>query len=90
MKRYTGKTAWRHAKFIGQRYDRYVSPYAMAGRAQSRHSVAAQAYLARRITEGKTRREAVRALKRFIVRAIWRQWQACQDVLAQPPPAVAA
>ncbi len=57
---------------------------------QSRHSVAAQAYLARRITEGKTRREAVRALKRFIVRAIWRQWQACHDVLAQPPQAVAA
>ncbi len=28
MKRYTGETAWRHAKFIGQRYDRHVSPYA--------------------------------------------------------------
>jgi len=57
---------------------------------QSRHSVAAQAYLARRIKEGKTRREAVRALKRFIVRAIWRRWQACQDVRTQPPQAVAA
>ena len=33
MERDTGETAWRHAKFIGQRYDRYVSPYAMAGRA---------------------------------------------------------
>jgi len=38
----------------------------------------AQAYLSRRTSEGKTRREAMRALKCFIVRAIWRQWQRCQ------------
>ncbi len=44
---------------------------------QSRHAPAAQAYLARRMSEGKTRREAVRALKRFVVRAIWRRWQEC-------------
>ena len=37
----------------------------------------AQAYLARRISEGKTKREARRALQRYIVRAIWRQWCAC-------------
>ncbi len=44
---------------------------------QARCSPAAQAYLARRVSEGKTKREAIRALKRFIARAIWRQWQAC-------------
>ena len=57
---------------------------------QARHSLAAQAYLARRRKEGKTRREAIRALQRFIVRAIWRQWQVCQGVLARPVQAVAA
>jgi len=37
----------------------------------------AQAYVARRISEGKTKREAIRALKRYIVRAVWRLWQEC-------------
>ncbi len=37
----------------------------------------AQAYLARRRAEGKTWREAIRALKRYLVRAIWRLWQQC-------------
>jgi transposase len=37
----------------------------------------AQAYLARRMAQGKTRREAIRALKRFLVRAVWRLWQTC-------------
>lgn len=41
----------------------------------------AGAYVARRIAEGKTRREAVRALKRFIVRSVWRRWKEC---LARP------
>jgi hypothetical protein len=36
-----------------------------------------RAYLQRRTSEGKTKREAVRALKRFLVRALWRQWQRC-------------
>ena len=36
------------------------------------------------MTEGKTWREAIRALKRFLVRAIWRRWQECQ---AQAPDA---
>jgi transposase len=57
---------------------------------QLRHSAQAQAYFARRVTEGKTKREALRALKRFIVRAIWRQWQICQGVLAEPAQVVAA
>jgi transposase len=37
----------------------------------------AKAYLERRICEGKSRREATRALKRFIIRAIWRHWMEC-------------
>lgn len=44
----------------------------------------ARAYLARRIGEGKTRREAIRALKRFLVRAIWRLWQECTTRAAGP------
>jgi hypothetical protein len=44
---------------------------------QARHAANARAYLERRQREGKTKREAVRALKRFICRAVWRRWQAC-------------
>jgi transposase len=56
--------------------------------AQARSSPAARAYLTRREAEGKTRREALRALKRFLVRAVWRLWQEC---VSQPParPAIA-
>jgi len=32
------------------------------------------------IAEGKTRPEAIRALKRFIIRAIWRLWQDCRPI----------
>ncbi len=39
VKRYTGETAWRHAKFIGQRYNRNVSPYVVAGRAREHEIV---------------------------------------------------
>ena len=45
---------------------------------QAHHSAQARTYLDRRVSEGKSRREAVRALKRFIVRAIWRLWQECE------------
>ncbi len=45
--------------------------------AQIRCSPDAQAYLARRQAEGKTWREAIRALKRYLIRAIWRLWQVC-------------
>ena len=38
---------------------------------------AAQDYVARRQREGKSRKEAIRALKRFLIRAIWRLWQEC-------------
>ncbi len=44
---------------------------------QSRGDPDARAYLARRRAEGKTDREARRALKRFICRAIWRTWRDC-------------
>jgi len=44
---------------------------------QTRRSPAAKAYLTRRMGEGKTRREAVRALKRYVIRAIWKHWQEC-------------
>ena len=57
---------------------------------QARYSSEARAYLNRRVTEGKTRREALRALKRFLIRAIWRLWQECgaQDAVI-PAEAVA-
>src|SRR6185312_4858742 len=47
---------------------------------QARCHPPAQAYLARRLSEGKTKREALRALKRYIIRAIWRMWLACLDL----------
>jgi transposase len=46
---------------------------------QAHHLPAAKTYLDRKVSEGKSRREAHRALKRFIVRAIWRLWQECQQ-----------
>ncbi len=48
--------------------------------AQARTLPEAQAYLARRQAEGKTWREAIRALKRYLIRAIWRMWQQCLDM----------
>jgi transposase len=44
---------------------------------QVNFSAAAQTYVAKRREEGKTKREALRALKRSIVRAIWRLWKEC-------------
>jgi transposase len=37
----------------------------------------AQAYVARRMSEGKSKAAAIRALKRYIVRAIWGLWEEC-------------
>ena len=45
--------------------------------AQERAYAPAQEYMARRQQEGRTAREARRALKRHLVRRIWHQWQAC-------------
>ena len=52
---------------------------------QAGASAQAKAYLARRAADGKSRREALRAHKRHLVRAIWRLWQECL-----PGPATAA
>ena len=45
---------------------------------QARHLPEARTYLERKTSEGKSKREAHRALKRFVIRAIWRLWQECQ------------
>ena len=50
----------------------------------------AQDYVARRLREGKTKREAIRALKRYIMRAIWRLWPACGPSHQVPSYAQAA
>ena len=47
---------------------------------QAHHLSEARAYIARRLSQGKTKREAHRALRRFVIRAIWRLWQECQQV----------
>jgi transposase len=44
---------------------------------QAHFHPAAKAYLERRVSEGKTRREAHRCLRRYIARAIWKLWQEC-------------
>ena len=51
---------------------------------QARCSPEAKAYLERRVSEGKSQREAIRALKRFIARAVWRLWQECETSSAMP------
>jgi transposase len=56
----------------------------MIALSQARHSLQARTYLDRRVSEGKSRREAIRALKRFIVRAIWHLWQDCQPDVVRP------
>ncbi len=45
---------------------------------QAHHFHQAREYLDRRVSEGKSRREAIRALKRFIIRAVWHLWLECQ------------
>lgn len=45
---------------------------------QAHYSPEARAYLQRRRHEGKTQREAMRALKRYVVRAIWQRWAECR------------
>lgn len=50
--------------------------------AQLRHPGKARTYLDKKLSEGHTKKEAIRSLKRFIARAIWQQWKRC----APPPP----
>jgi transposase len=49
---------------------------------QAHHHPEAKEYIERRVSQGKTKREAHRALRRFVVRAIWRLWQEWQEVRA--------
>ncbi|MGH7484254.1 MAG: IS110 family transposase [bacterium] len=49
---------------------------------QAHHLPSARTYIDRRVGEGKTRREARRALTRYIVRAVWRLWQECAPAAA--------
>lgn len=57
---------------------------------QVRHSAEARAYVAKRRADGKSYRDAIRALKRFIVRRIYRLWQRCLPLLTAPTePAIA-
>ena len=51
---------------------------------QAHYSPDARKYLARRVEEGKTKKEAIRALKRFIVRSIWQAWIECHSSPARP------
>jgi transposase len=44
---------------------------------QARHPTEGRAYLDRRRAEGRTTREAMRALKCFLIRRIWRLWLEC-------------
>ena len=48
---------------------------------QLQWSAEAQTYVARRMGEGKSKADALRALKRFIARRIYRLWQRCLDEL---------
>ena len=57
---------------------------------QTSHSEEARAYIARRMQEGKTKREAMRALKRYLARAVWRLWTECWEQEEQTPLAAIA
>jgi hypothetical protein len=56
---------------------------------QARCYVPARAYLARRQQEGRTPKEARRALKRQLVRSLWHHWQACWSAKSTTSPAIA-
>ena len=51
---------------------------------RARVSLPATTYLARRTAAGTSPREAFRALKRSLVRAVWRLWQECLTGTAPP------
>jgi hypothetical protein len=56
---------------------------------QARHPTEGRAHLDRRRTEGKSTREAMGALKRFLVRRIWRLRQECLAARRSASPALA-
>lgn len=53
--------------------------------AQMRHPGAGRTYIDGRMKKGHEKRDAIRSLKRYITRAIWRQWQACMAPPAAEP-----
>lgn len=53
--------------------------------AQLRHPGLGRTYVDGRLAQRHTKREAIRSLKRYIVRAIWQRWKRCQT----PVPLVA-
>ena len=69
--------------------NRYAILYRIA-LTQLRSLPAAQAYVARRLSEGKTKREAIRALKRHLVRVLFRLWRECLRGAQGQPTACAA
>src|SRR5262245_19739238 len=77
-----GGTRHRLNRLGNRRLNRLVHQIAMT---QARTYEPAQMYLRRRQQEGRTAREARRALKRHLVRSIWRRWQDCW-----PTPALGA
>jgi transposase len=44
---------------------------------QAHHLPAARTYIQRRLSDGKTRRDAHRCLRRYVARAIWHLWNEC-------------
>jgi transposase len=69
-----GGTRHRLNRLGNRRLNRLLHQIALT---QARTYAPAQTYLARRQREGRTQREARRALKRQLVRRVWRHWQAC-------------
>jgi transposase len=54
---------------------------------QLRNWEPARKYMAKRLAEGKTKREAMRALKRYLVRAVWKAWKRCLAPPTEEPVA---
>lgn len=46
---------------------------------QAHHLPAARTYIERRLSDGKTRREAHRCLRRYVARAVWHLWNECLE-----------
>jgi transposase len=57
---------------------------------QLRNWEPARKYMAKRLAEGKTKREAMRALKRYLVRAVWNSWKRCLAPPSEETPAAEA
>lgn len=53
---------------------------------QCRTDPRAHAYIARRRAEGRTAREALRCLKRYIARAVFQAWRRCRPLPCTPSP----